>query len=393
LTAGSAFCNTLKKHKAGRGFPRPVFHCDTGSSAATNLKLDFSAGLRYDPDRITRKRFPPEDCCMLTVINLYTTDAAFNLAAEQHVFENLPRDRDYLMLWQNANAVIIGKYQNTLAEINTTYIEEHHIQVIRRLSGGGAVYHDLGNLNYTFITDARENEGVNLRSFCEPVVQALRSLGVPAEINGRNDITVEEKKISGNAQYLRNGRVMHHGTLLFDSDLSVVGEALRVDPQKISAKGIHSVRSRVTNIRPYLREDIPISAFWERLKSEMCADRESCAYLLTEEDQRAIRAIQKERYDTWEWNYGRSPVCTLSRSGRIEGCGKIEAYITLEHGVIIGIAFRGDYFSAHDPEELVPCFIGKRPDVEGFRDALQGVNAGDYFTGLTTESLLTLLAE
>ena len=197
---------------------------------------------------------------MLTVINLYTTDAAFNLAAEQHVFENLPRDRDYLMLWQNANAVIIGKYQNTLAEINTTYIEEHHIQVIRRLSGGGAVYHDLGNLNYTFITDARENEGVNLRSFCEPVVQALRSLGVPAEINGRNDITVEEKKISGNAQYLRNGRVMHHGTLLFDSDLSVVGEALRVDPQKISAKGIHSVRSRVTNIRPYLREDIPISA-------------------------------------------------------------------------------------------------------------------------------------
>jgi len=216
---------------------------------------------------------------------------------------------------------------------------------------------------------------------------------VPAEINGRNDITVEEKKISGNAQYLRNGRVMHHGTLLFDSDLSVVGEALRVDPQKISAKGIHSVRSRVTNIRPYLREDIPISAFWERLKSEMCADRESCAYLLTEEDQRAIRAIQKERYDTWEWNYGRSPVCTLSRSGRIEGCGKIEAYITLEHGVIIGIAFRGDYFSAHDPEKLVPCFIGKRPDVEGFRDALQGVNAGDYFTGLTTESLLTLLAE
>jgi lipoate-protein ligase A len=330
---------------------------------------------------------------MLTVINLYTTDAAFNLAAEQHVFENLPRDRDYLMLWQNANAVIIGKYQNTLAEINTTYIEEHHIQVIRRLSGGGAVYHDLGNLNYTFITDARENEGVNLRSFCEPVVQALRSLGVPAEINGRNDITVEEKKISGNAQYLRNGRVMHHGTLLFDSDLSVVGEALRVDPQKISAKGIHSVRSRVTNIRPYLREDIPISAFWERLKSEMCSDRESCAYLLTEEDQRAIRAIQEERYDTWEWNYGRSPVCTLSRSGRIEGCGKIEAYITLEHGVIIGIAFRGDYFSAHDPEELVPCFIGKRPDVEGFRDALQGVNAGDYFTGLTTESLLTLLAE
>ena len=330
---------------------------------------------------------------MLTVINLYTTDAAFNLAAEQHVFENLPRDRDYLMLWQNANAVIIGKYQNTLAEINTSYIEEHHIQVIRRLSGGGAVYHDLGNLNYTFITDARENEGVNLRAFCEPVVLALRSLGVPAEINGRNDIIVEGKKISGNAQYLRNGRVMHHGTLLFDSDLSVVGEALRVDSQKISAKGIHSVRSRVTNIRPYLREDVPVSVFRERLQSEISAGRESCAYLLTEEDQRAIRAIQKERYDTWEWNYGRSPVCTLTRSGRMEGCGKIEAYITVEHGVITDIVFRGDYFSTRDPEELASLFIGRKPDTEGFCDALQGINAGDYFTGLTTESLLTLLAE
>jgi lipoate-protein ligase A len=164
----------------------------------------------------------------LSYLNLATTDPAWNLAAEQYVFDCLPRDRMYVMLWQNDNAIIVGKYQNTLAEINRAFVEEHGIRVVRRLSGGGAVYHDLGNLNYTFISDAGNEPTVNFRVFCEPVVQALARLGVTAEINGRNDITIDERKFSGNAQYLREGRVMHHGTILFDAKLDTVQQALQV---------------------------------------------------------------------------------------------------------------------------------------------------------------------
>ena len=183
----------------------------------------------------------------LSYLDLMTTDPSYNLAMEQYVFDCLPRDRMYFMLWQNDNAIIVGKYQNTIAEINEEAVRERGIRVVRRLSGGGAVYHDMGNLNFTFITDVGESNALDLKLFCEPVVRTLATLGVKAEVNGRNDITIDGKKFSGNSQYIRQGRVMHHGTIMFDSDLSVVSEALRVDPTKIQTKGIRSVRSRVTN--------------------------------------------------------------------------------------------------------------------------------------------------
>ena len=179
----------------------------------------------------------------LSYLDLMTTDPSYNLAMEQHVFDCLPRDRMYFMLWQNDNAIIVGKYQNTIAEINEEAVRERGIRVVRRLSGGGAVYHDMGNLNFTFITDVGESNALDLKLFCEPVVRTLATLGVKAEVNGRNDITIDGKKFSGNSQYIRQGRVMHHGTIMFDSDLSVVSEALRVDPTKIQTKGIRSVRS------------------------------------------------------------------------------------------------------------------------------------------------------
>ena len=329
---------------------------------------------------------------MLTIINLTTTDPAFNLAAEQYVFDCLPKDRSYFMLWQNENAIIIGKYQNTLAEINRPYVEAHKIKVVRRLSGGGAVYHDLGNLNYTYITDAGELETLNMRVFCEPIVRALAEFGVAAEINGRNDMTIDGKKFSGNAQYLRHGRVMHHGTLLYNSDLSAVSKALQVDPEKIRAKGIESVRSRVTNIRRYMKEDIPLFVFREMLLESIRRETESEDYEFSREDVREIERIRKERYDTWEWNYGKSPECTILRSGRVEGCGTIEAFITTDRGLITGIAFYGDFFSTKDPEELEQYFIGKKPDIEGFTQALEEIAVEQYFTGLTIEELLKLLS-
>lgn len=329
---------------------------------------------------------------MLTIINLMTTDPAFNLAAEQYVFDCLPKERSYFMLWQNENAVIIGKYQNTLAEINRPYVEAHKIKVVRRLSGGGAVYHDLGNLNYTYITDAGELEMLNMRVFCEPIVRALAEFGVTAEINGRNDMTIDGKKFSGNAQYLRHGRVMHHGTLLYNSDLSAVSKALQVDPEKIRAKGIESVRSRVTNIRRYMKEEVPLFVFREMLLDFIRRETESEDYEFSEKDVREIECIRRERYDTWEWNYGKSPECTILKSGRVEGCGTIDAFITTDRGLITGIAFYGDFFSTKDPEELAQYFIGKKPDSEGFSQALEGIAVDQYFSGLTIEELLKLLS-
>ena len=329
----------------------------------------------------------------LCYLDLTTTDAAFNLAAEQYVFDSLPRDRMYFLLWQNRSAVIIGKYQNTLAEINRPFVEQRGIQVVRRLSGGGAVYHDLGNLNFTFITDAGDTETLDMKLFCAPVVRTLAALGVEASVNGRNDISIDGQKFSGNSQYLRSGRIMHHGTLLFDSDLSVVTQALRVDPAKIQAKGLKSVRSRVTNIRPHLRRDISLGDFRSELLANILCENPGTEYRFTPADLAAIETLRRERYDTWEWNYGASPPCTLLRRQRFEGCGSVEAHLDVEHGIIRSLRFLGDFFSAAEPDELAARFVGLRPEREAYAAALEGVDVSRYFLGLDREGLLALLAD
>ena len=177
---------------------------------------------------------------MLYINNPYT-DAWFNLAAEEYLLKNF--SDDIFMLWQNEPSVIIGKHQNTAAEINEQFVRENGVRVVRRLSGGGAVYHYMVNINFTFIADAGDMESINFRLFCRPVVAALAKIGVTAEINGRNDMTIDGQKFSGNSQYLKEGRVMHHGTIMFDSNLDLVAQALHVDQEKIRAKGIASVRS------------------------------------------------------------------------------------------------------------------------------------------------------
>ena len=329
----------------------------------------------------------------LAYLNLYTTDAAFNLAAEQYVFDSLPRDRMYFMLWQNRSAVIIGKYQNTLAEINYPYVQEHDIQVIRRLSGGGAVYHDMGNLNFTFVVDAGNAETLDMHLFCEPVVRTLAELGVHAEVNGRNDITIDGQKFSGNAQYMRSGRIMHHGTLMFDSDLAVVSQALQVDTSKIQAKGLKSVRSRVTNIRPHLAEDCTLADFRATLLENILRENGGSEYVLTEADNAAIEELRRTRYGTWDWNFGASPECTLLRRRRFEGCGTVEAHLFVEHGRIQSVRFMGDFFSAEEPEELAARFVGLRPEREDYAAALEGVDVSRYFLGLDREGLLSLLTD
>jgi len=324
-------------------------------------------------------------------IDLRTTDPTYNLAAEQYVFDELPRDSSYFMLWQNDNAVIIGKYQNTYAEIDSDYVSAHGIKVVRRLSGGGAVYHDMGNLNFTFITDAGDSEQLNMRLFCEPIVRTLAVLGIRAEINGRNDMTVEGKKFSGNSQYMRGGRIMHHGTLMVSSDLSVLMNALRVDSSKLESKGMKSVRSRVTNLSEHTENGIDLDDFRRLLIENIAEVGGGTEYRFSEEDLRGIEKLQAERYSQWDWNYGKSPSGIIRCSERVEGCGKLEIYIETEHGLISSAQFCGDFFSAREPSELAEILSGCRYSRESLGERLGTVEISDYFYGLTLSRFLDMI--
>lgn len=320
-----------------------------------------------------------------------STDPYFNLALEEYIFNSMPRDRSYLMLWQNDNTIVVGRHQNTLSEIDHAYVTEHNIRVVRRLSGGGAVYHDLGNLNYSFITDAQEDESVNLRRFCQPVADALCALGIDAKVDGRNDILANGCKISGNAQYVREGRVMHHGTLLFDSDLSVLGRALQADPEKIKAKGVQSVRSRVSNIRSLLPQDLALEQFIGHLRSFLLRDTPHSDYTLTQEDLRAVEQLRLARYSTWDWNFGASPPCTITRRRRIEGCGTVQAHILLEKGCIKELSLQGDFFSTAGPEGLANKLIGQPMTRCACEEVLEGVDVPRHISGLEKDTFLRLL--
>ncbi len=328
-----------------------------------------------------------------TFIDIPTTDPAFNLAMEQYVFDVLPRDRNYFILWQNDNAVIIGRHQNTMAEINEPYIRENGIRVVRRLSGGGAVYHDLGNLNFTYIQDASSGIQLDLAMFCRPLAQAISALGANAEVNGRNDITIDGRKFSGNAQYVKEGRVMHHGTIMFDSDLSRAGLALTPDPEKVAAKGVKSVRSRMTTVSEHLTGNITLAEFKKLLLEKLFEGQPMEEYTLTESDIAAIEKLRQERYGTWEWNYGGSPPCDLVRKKRVDGCGTVECRFHINEGRIQQAVFRGDFFSAKDPQLLAERFVGLRPVSEDYQKALEGIDVSEYFSGLHNEALLDILSQ
>lgn len=322
-----------------------------------------------------------------------STDPYYNLATEQFVFDRMPRDEEYFMLWQNSNAVIIGKFQNTVEEINIPYVREHHIRVARRLSGGGAVYHDLGNLNYTLICDAKDDTQLDMAKFCIPVVRALSEIGVNAQISGRNDMTIDGRKFSGNSQYIRKGRVMHHGTLMFDSDLDVIGKALHVSADKIRSKGTKSVRSHVTNIREHLPRDMSLSEFKRALISSMGKERPLVRHDFNKGDRQAIRKLRDEKYSTWEWNYGSSPAYDIRKSRRIEGCGEIQIAMEVDKGVIRDVSIHGDFFGSGDIRDMEEKLRGRKAERSSIRDALAGMNVPYYMKNITPDQLADIILQ
>ena len=314
----------------------------------------------------------------------------YNLAFEEYLF-NLEDNRNYMLLWQNAPTIVVGKYQNTAEEINSEYVKEKGIHVVRRITGGGAVYHDLGNLNYTFISKGSEKKEFDFKKFTMPIVKALAKLGVQAELSGRNDITIDQKKFSGNAQYVKHGKVLHHGTLLFNSRMEELAKALKVSEDKFQSKGIKSVRSRVTNISDYLSEEISVLEFRELLLKYMLdEDEELTKGTLSEADLNEINALMKSKYMSWEWNYGYSPEFNVKLGKRFDA-GKIEVLINVKQGIIQGIKFYGDFFGSENPEEIEAMLTGKRYKEDEIRNALEQLNVSDYFKGINAEELLSCI--
>jgi lipoate-protein ligase A len=327
---------------------------------------------------------------MLCIIR-HETDPYFNLAAEEYVMDHF--ERDSFMLWRNEPAIIVGRHQNTLAEINLEFVRANNIPVVRRLSGGGAVFHDLGNLNFTFIDGRHEGShaAVDFRRYTEPILEALRAMGVDARFEGRNDLTIDGRKFSGNAEYVRGGRVLHHGTLLFSAEVADISAALNVDPAKFADKAVKSVRSRVTNISEHLPQPMTVLEFRDRVMAHvMAATPGAEAYSFTPADVRAVERLREAKYATWAWNYGHSPRYNFRKVARTRG-GTVEAVLDVTGGTIRAAYFFGDYFTRRDPAEIAAALSGVPHRESDVRNRLAAFDVADYFVNVTAGDLLSLL--
>lgn len=312
----------------------------------------------------------------------------YNLAFEEYVLTHRT-EGEYLLLWQNDNTIVIGQNQNAEAEINRAFVEAHQIHVVRRSTGGGAVYHDLGNLNYSFITNAGAAEEITMARFTRPIVEALQGLGLQAEASGRNDILVEGRKVSGTAQRLARGRILHHGTLLFDANPAMVAGALNADPEKFQSKSAKSVRSRIGNIREFLKEDMELPAFWAYLKQAL-AGSGLVDDALTPEELAEVQALKESKYDTFRWNYGRSPKYDMRNRRRWDG-GSLEVRAAVAAGTIQEIVFYGDFLALRSMEALTEALKGCCFRREAVAEVLERFPLEELFGAITEEEVLDTL--
>ena len=337
-----------------------------------------------------------KDDTMLFVPN-ENNDPRVNLAIETYLLKEKPLDEPMLLFYINEPSIIIGRHQNTIEEINKDYVEEKGIHVVRRLSGGGAVYHDFGNLNFSFIMPDDGNSFRDFAKVTQPIIDALHAMGVEgAQLKGRNDLVIGDKKFSGNAMYATNGRMFAHGTIMFDSDVNEVVNALRVRKDKIESKGIKSIRSRVTNIKPFLsdeyqnlstvdfRQDILLRIFGVETLAEVKT------YELTEEDWLKINQISNEYYRNWDWNYGRSPEFDLVRRERFP-IGSIEAKMNVSGGKINEIRIFGDFFGLGEIADVEGQLTGIQYDKESITEAVSTIDIKKYFGNIEVADLVKLL--
>ncbi len=319
-----------------------------------------------------------------------TTNPYYNLACEEYLLKNF--EEPIFRLWRNEPSVIVGCNQNTLAEINHAFVRENNIPVVRRLSGGGAVFHDLGNINYSFFMNKISNVNTNdiFRRFTRPIINALKTLEVNAALEGRNDLTVDGKKISGNAVHIDRSRILHHGTLLFSASIANLSGALQSRPEKFIDKAVKSTRSRVSNISEHLKKSMLIEEFIIYLQQHILTALDEFTYYdYTPKDIEAIQYLTDTKYATDEWNYGKSPVYTFSKVKRTEG-GIVEIYLNVERGMIVDLKILGDFFGAHDIAFLEETLKGCEHQYKAIINRLCDVNLNDFISNVSKEDFIDI---
>lgn len=316
---------------------------------------------------------------------LKSKDPYFNLAVEEYLLKYC--DGEYFLLWQNEPTVVIGKNQNVFAEVNVPYTKEKGIHIARRITGGGAVYHDLGNLNFSYITDKAE-EGIDFKRYTMPIMEALKEMGLEPTLSGRNDILISEKKISGNAQTVFKNRVLHHGTLLYDSDADVLSLALNVDKEKLKSKAISSVKSRVGNIKSFLDGDCSVCDFQKLIKSHII-NKYNAAEIEIKPNE--IIESLRCRNASEAWIFPANDylsALTLTAKKRYH-FGSVEINIDLKNDLIFKIRINGDFFGTNEISDLEKELTGI--SLTALPEKIKNLKISDYIMGMKNEDFLLLV--
>jgi lipoate-protein ligase A len=322
-----------------------------------------------------------------------SVDPYRNLAEEEYLLKY--KTEPIFRLWRNDNAIIVGRYQNTLAEIDVDYVKEHNIKVVRRLTGGGAVFHDLGNINFTFIQERTPGEDTSamFRRYTAPILEALNSLGVKAYLEGRNDLLIEGRKFSGNAVCIWKDRVLQHGTLLFDSSMSNLASALKSRPEKFIGKAVQSNRSRVTNIKEHIKEKKDVLWFKDFLGDYVCkhwnGNDKAVKYELSKSENEAVGTLKNIKYSTDCWNFGSSPQYSLSNIRKFSG-GILEFYFTVKDGIITDLNISGDYFFTSQTEDFIKKMIGTVHTKEAITKKVSALNSDAYFANINSDDIVNM---
>lgn len=319
-----------------------------------------------------------------------STDANFNFALEKYAMYELNQGDEFFMFWRTQPTLMIGCYQNPYQEINMDYAKRNNVNIVRRITGGGTIYTDMNGWQFSFIVKGQskgEAKKVEFEKYTKPIIDALKSLDVDAYRSGRNDLLIDNKKFSGNAQFHDKSVSLHHGSLLFDTDIEAMVRALNVDDEKIISKGIKSVKGRVTNINDHLENKIDSAAFKDVMIKYLTKDMDE--YILTDDDIKRINEIKENQFDTWEWNIGKSPKFNITKGNRFAG-GKVTVCVYVEKGTIHDVEFYGDFFAQKDIRELKHALLGCEYKPEVIEDRLEAVRAEEYFYKITREELLSL---
>lgn len=340
----------------------------------------------------------------MKAILIKTTRPDYNLAVEEALFEQLSQnDSGYFLLWQNAPSIIVGRHQNTVEEVNETYVKEHNLPVVRRETGGGAVYHDLGNVNFSFISSLVKNEDTSFAKYIDPIATALKEIGFAVEVSGRNDMLIDGRKFSGNAKRQTHSKILQHGTIMINLDTSHLSDILTGNPDKFTSKGIRSHKSRVANLMEYLPHYLQIE--WSDYSKADQAKRlikriqetliHHCATTSIDLPQniheRAIELATK-KYSMWEWNFGQSPKFSTKWRKRFTW-GALDFYADIKNGCITACSFYGDFFVNKDIAELENTLTGLPYKRKNIKECLQKIHVASFFVGAQEEELLNFFEE